>query len=252
MSEREVFNLLLSGFAALALVIMVVLFRMTAPYGRHARPGWGPTLPSRWAWVLMEFFAPVGMAVMFAIGGRFDIVSVAFLLVWELHYCQRAFVFPFLMRAEGRRMPVLIALFGAMFNVFNVWLNGRWLFALSDPYPATWLTDPRFLCGLAVFLFGFVVNLHSDHVLRTLRQPNETGYKIPQRGMFKFVSAANYFGELMEWIGWALLTWSWPGAVFAFWTFANLGPRALATHRWYKKTFDSYPADRKALIPFVF
>ena len=32
---------------------------------------------------------------------------------------------------------------------------------------------------------------------------------------------------------------------------ANLVPRALATHRWYRERFPDYPQDRKALIPFV-
>jgi hypothetical protein len=32
---------------------------------------------------------------------------------------------------------------------------------------------------------------------------------------------------------------------------ANLAPRALKTHRWYKDTFPDYPEQRKALIPFV-
>jgi len=34
------------------------------------------------------------------------------------------------------------------------------------------------------------------------------------------------------------------------WTIANLAPRALANHKWYKETFPEYPSQRKALIPF--
>ena len=252
MTERTFFDVILWGFAAVAAVVLPLLLFVTAPYGRHARPGWGPTLPNLWGWILMEIPAPIGMAVWFVVGGRFDAASIAFLAVWELHYCQRTFVFPFLMRPGDPPMPMSIALFGFLFNMFNTYVNGRWLFTFADPCPAGWLADPRFLAGLAVFLAGFAINLHSDHVLRNLRAPGETAFKIPYRGMFRFVSAANYLGEFTEWVGWALLTCSWPGAVFAFWTFANLGPRARSTHRWYQRTFPEYPKNRKAMIPFVF
>jgi len=251
MNERAFFDIVLWCFAGIAVVVFVVLLFVTAPYGRHARSGWGPTLPNQWAWLLMELPAPVGMAVWFAVGGRFDAVSIVFLVVWQLHYCQRTFVFPFLMRPGDPPMPLSIAMSGFMFNVFNTYVNGRWLFHLSDPNQASWLTDPRFIAGVAVFLIGFAVNLHSDHLLRGLRGPGETCFKVPRGGMFHYVSGANYLGELVEWAGWALMTWSIPTAVFALWTFANLTPRARSNHRWYRDTFPDYPGDRKAMIPFV-
>jgi protein-S-isoprenylcysteine O-methyltransferase Ste14 len=65
------------------------------------------------------------------------------------------------------------------------------------------------------------------------------------------VSSPNYLGEITIWLGWALATWSLPGLAFAFWTVANLLPRARANHTWYRQTFPDYPAERKALIPKV-
>ncbi|MEM6929685.1 MAG: hypothetical protein AAF602_22285 [Myxococcota bacterium] len=55
----------------------------------------------------------------------------------------------------------------------------------------------------------------------------------------------------MEWTGWALATWSLAGLGFAVYSVANLLPRALQHHRWYRATFDDYPTSRRALIPFV-
>ena len=98
---------------------------------------------------------------------------------------------------------------------------------------------------------GFIINLKSDHILRNLRKPGDTGYYIPYGGMFKYVSCPNYLGEIMEWFGWALLTWSLVGLIFAVWTAANLIPRAVSYHRWYMKKFDNYPDNRRALIPFI-
>jgi len=61
------------------------------------------------------------------------------------------------------------------------------------------------------------------------------------------------FGEMVEWLGFAIACWSLSG--FAWWIYVigNLGPRAIAHHRWYHQYFkQSYPKNRKALIPFVY
>ena len=139
-----------------------------------------------------------------------------------------------------------------LFNAVNAGVNGGWLFHMVPEYGVEWLTGPRFIIGALLFVTGFAINLHSDHILRNLRKPGETGYKIPQVGMYRFVSCPNYMGECLEWIGWAIATWSLAGLSFAVWTLANLAPRAFSNHRWYKEQFPDYPAKRKALVPFIF
>jgi 3-oxo-5-alpha-steroid 4-dehydrogenase 1 len=84
-----------------------------------------------------------------------------------------------------------------------------------------------------------------------LRQPGEGGYKIPQGGIYRYISCPNYFGEVLEWCGWALATWSLTGLTFAVWTFANLAPRARSHHAWYHSHFPTYPKERKAFIPWI-
>ena len=71
-------------------------------------------------------------------------------------------------------------------------------------------------------------------------------------GAFELVSCPNYLGEILEWCGWALATWSWPGLAFALYTIANLAPRAVTHHRWYRETFPDYPPKRRALVPYLF
>ena len=61
----------------------------------------------------------------------------------------------------------------------------------------------------------------------------------------------NYLGECIEWLGWAIMTWSFSGFVFALWTTFNLLPRALKHHSWYKEKFNDYPKERKAIIPKI-
>ncbi|MEO5731317.1 MAG: 3-oxo-5-alpha-steroid 4-dehydrogenase [Byssovorax sp.] len=144
-----------------------------------------------------------------------------------------------------------IALLAIVFNLMNGYLNGRWLNTLSPPYPSSWLTDPRFLVGVTLFVAGYLINRKSDEILRRLRAPGEAGYKIPVGGLYRWVSSPNYFGEMIEWTGFAVATWSLPGLAFALWTAANLAPRAISHHRWYRDRFPDYPAERRALIPYL-
>ncbi|NLG28800.1 MAG: DUF1295 domain-containing protein, partial [Chloroflexi bacterium] len=219
-------GLLVSSFIVAVGTFVLLLF-ISAPYGRHARSGWGPTLNNRLGWVLMEAPAALAMAVCLLAGTqpRTPTRLVLFAL-WELHYVYRAFIYPFRLRSDARRMPLVIPLMGLGFNAFNASLNGYHLFALSDLYTVAWLGDARFLAGGLLFLGGLLINRSADATLRRLRAPGEHGYRIPYGGLYRWVSCPNYLGEITQWMGWALATWSLPGLAFAVWTAANLAPRA--------------------------
>ena len=249
MGEHVLFPWLLAAWIALAAIVLVVLLRISAPYGRHSRSGWGPTLPAKAGWVLMELPAVVVPAILFALGDRHGPAAWIFLGLWEAHYLHRVFVYPFRLRGAERRSPWAVVGMALAFNVVNGYLNGRYLFALGPERNPGWLVDPRFLVGLSLFGGGMLLNLWADQRLRSLRAPGETGYRIPQGGAFRLVSCPNYLGEIVEWIGWAILTWSPAGLAFAIWTAANLVPRALSHHRWYQRTFPDYPAERRAVVP---
>jgi protein-S-isoprenylcysteine O-methyltransferase Ste14 len=249
-SEHTFFGVLLGAWLALAAVTFLVLLRVAAPYGRHARRGWGPTVPAPVGWFLMELPAVLVPAVLFAVGDRRGPTAIVFLLLWEIHYVHRAIVYPLRRRGGGRRMPLSVMGMAFLFNVVNGYLNGRYLFALGPYYPPSWLVDERFLAGAALFVVGLSVNLHADGVLLHLQRRRD-GYAIPRGGLYRFVSCPNYLGEIVEWAGWAVATWSLPGLSFAAWTTANLAPRALAHHRWYRERFPDYPPERRALVPFL-
>jgi 3-oxo-5-alpha-steroid 4-dehydrogenase 1 len=251
MTEQAVFNGLMIGWFALALAIFVALFFVTAPYGRYVRRGWGPSVGSRLGWVLMEAVAPLAFAVCAWLGGGLTTTTLVFLVLWEAHYLHRAFIYPFSLRGEARRMPLSIVAFGLIFNLMNGYLNGRYIFTLSGGYAESWLTDPRFIIGGLLFITGFVINRRADLILRSLRRPGESGYKVPDDWCYRWISCPNYLGEMVIWAGWALATWSLPGLLFAFWTVANLAPRARANHRWYQEHFPDYPPGRKALLPGI-
>lgn len=251
--EEHIFNLILIGGFIAAVISFAILMRFTAPYGRYMRPGWGPEVPRKIGWVLMELPASLVFAIFFLAGSAsYSAPAWIFLFLWQSHYIPRSLIFPFRLRPSGKTNPLVIVCMAILFNLCNGYINGRYLRVHAGSYTNEWLRDPRFITGLALFVFGFVLNQHSDAILLRLRKPGETGFKIPFGGAFRYVSCPNYLGEIVEWIGWAVLTWSIPGLLFAVWTGANLIPRARSHHRWYREKFEDYPRDRKILVPFLY
>ena len=106
------------------------------------------------------------------------------------------------------------------------------------------------MIGTLIFFMGFMINRQSDAILRALRQPGDTDYKVPHGGLYRWISCPNYLGEIIQWSGWLCLTWNRASLAFFVWSIANLLPRALQHHQWYQAQFDSYPKTRKALIPW--
>jgi 3-oxo-5-alpha-steroid 4-dehydrogenase 1 len=242
----------------LAVIVFIMLFRQTAGYGQHYTKKWGFTVNNKLGWVLMEVPTVIIYGYFFYLGytiyGTLELVPVIFLFIWNLHYLQRTFVFPLLIRGKDP-MPITIVLMGVVFNGINGYLQAYWIYILSpSKYTVEWILTLRFIVGLLIFFVGFFINLQSDHIIRNLRPKDETRafqFKIPKGGMFKYVSCPSYLGEILEWTGWAIATWSLAGLVFPIWTFANLAPRAIKNHKWYQEQFADYPKNRKALIPGI-
>jgi len=253
MVSQIIYKVLLITIFVAAAIVFVFLFITPAPYGRHIRKGWGLTIRAKLGWLVMEFPALFVIILMFILGNRqTNPIAIIFLSMWTIHYFQRTLVYPFLMRGGNKKFPLLLVIFAIMFNTINGYINGYYLFYYSPIYNLSWLINPRFISGLIIFFSGMAINLHSDYILRNLRKVGEDNYKIPHAGLFRYISCPNYLGEIIEWIGWAIATWSIPGLAFAVFTIANLAPRAFANHKWYKYNFSDYPEDRKALIPFIY
>jgi len=132
--SQNIFIILVASQGIVGLAAFCALFFVSAPYGKHSRPGWGPRLSSKLAWIVMET-------------------------------------------------------------------------------PAV-LVPPGMLLAL--------------------------------------VSNPNYLGEIIQWIGFALLTRSVAAWAFALFTFCNIFPRAVQNHRWYHEHFSDYPEKRKVIIPYIF
>ena len=255
------YYLIMTIMAVMAVIVFVALFVFKAGDGYLSPSNWGPKISNRTAWILMEAPAFIFLAchtIRFALSGvdTGNSKHVLYIMagLYLFHYFQRSFIFPLMMRGKST-MPIAIMLMGSVFNTLNAYLIGGWLFreAPAGMYGTDWLWSPQFIIGMVIFIAGMTINLHSDHVIRSLRKPGDTKHYIPRKGFYKYVTSANYFGELTEWIGYAILTWSPAGALFAIWTFANLGPRAKSLTEKYEKEFgEEYTClKKKHIIPFI-
>ncbi|XP_036403017.1 3-oxo-5-alpha-steroid 4-dehydrogenase 2b [Megalops cyprinoides] len=247
--EQVVYSL--SGGLILAGVwFLLRQLRFQMPYGRYAGSSKRWLVPAKVAWFLQElpsFLVPVLLLLSThqpSILGKYLLLST-----FCLHYFHRTFVYSLLTKSRPSPLKIMVSAFA--FCSFNGFCQGHYLLHCAE-YTEAWLRDIRLVTGLILFFLGMAINIHSDYILRCLREPGDFTYKIPRGGLFDYISGANFFGEIMEWFGYAIATWSMPAFSFAFFTTCLIGPRAYHHHRYYIEKFSDYPRARKALIPFIF
>ncbi len=259
MFSHIIYYSVICGMIILACIVFMVLQKITPGYGVTYDRKWGSSINNRLGWVLMEapvFIAMLLMWIFAPAARRLNPAICVMTSLFLLHYFQRSFIFPMLIKGKSK-MPLSIILSGVTFNLLNAYMIGGWFFYLNPPteiYSVAWLYSPLFILGTVIFFIGMGINIYSDHIIRKLRKPGDTNHYIPKGGMFRYVTSANYLGEFTEWVGFAILTWSLPGLVFAVWTFANLAPRAKATHKRYLEKFGSEykNLNRKYILPFLY
>lgn len=246
----SLYNYSLILIFSFAVIVFILLFFVSAPYGKFLRKGWGRTIKSKWAWLLMEAPSPLLIALFFIISKQKNIPQVIFVICWLSHYIHRTFIYPFRQSGSEKPYPFILVAMAFLFNCMNGMANGYGVFMLWN-YENSWLLSWQFIAGVIFFIAGFYINKTADEKLRKLRAGNPDQYVIPEGWLFRFISSPHFFGEIIEWGGWALATWSLPGLAFFIFTFANLFPRAITSHKWYRSYFPRYPGKRKAIIPFV-
>jgi 3-oxo-5-alpha-steroid 4-dehydrogenase 1 len=243
------------------LVVFVILVSYgSAPYGRHlgsnfTRIPLGPALPAKVAWVLQELPNLVWVVYYLLNADQWtcsSIPNMILLLLFTGHYVNRTLIYPLSVKSK-KTFPFLVVFFAFAFTSFNGYAQVASLTHYGPCLANDRLSHPSFIVGVAIFFAGMYTNIKSDSILANLRKPGESsGYKIPRGFAFEYVSAANLFGEILEWVGFAIASWSLSGVTFAFCTFCNLAPRGLDHHKWYKNEFkEKYPKSRKAVIPFI-
>ena len=259
----ERYDIFLIVMAALAVLVFIALNFVEASYGITFDKKWGVAINNKVAWLCMEAPVFILMTVLCLLSPRMtpfcmDTSFVPFLmfLFFQTHYIRRSFIFPFLLKGKNK-MPVTVMMMGVLFNLCNAFMQGGWLFYKSPEgiYSMGWLLTPQFIIGVIIFFSGMTLNIQSDKIIQDLRKPGDSNHYLPSKGLFRYVTGAHYFGELIEWTGFAILTWSIPGALFVLWTLANLAPRANVVYKKYKKMFGAETINErklKRIIPYIY
>jgi len=230
----------------IALIVLPINLIYKAPYGKHSNKEWGKTIDNKTGWVLMEFPALITCPLVYFIITEKINLSVVFIILWSIHYFNRTIIYPLRIKTKGKKIPIAIVASAFFFNVINGVLNGY--FIATIPFESISFTC--IIIGFIIFIIGLYVNISSDNTLIKLRT-NQKGYVIPKGGLFNYVSCPNFFGEIIEWLGFAIMTLNLGSISFLIWTICNLVPRSKAHHKWYKENFENYPKKRKAVIPYL-
>eukprot|EP01147_Barroeca_monosierra_P001505 gene1505-7951_t len=242
------------GLSPIVLSMLVLGYR--AAYGRYATDTntsiYGGLVNGKVAWIVQECPCLLAAAALYLYVPQPECLAstpnMVLLTLFVVHYIHRTLIFPLFIKGKPTRFWVMVMAF--LFCVTNGYMQCTWLTRLHV-YDETWITDPRFIFGLLLFVTGMAINIHSDYTLIGLRKDGEKGYKVPHGGMFEYVSGANFFGEILEWTGFAIASWSLPALSFAMFTFSNIAPRGYQHHLWYLSKFENYPRNRRAVIPFI-
>ena len=241
------------GLLLVSPLLLGILSFVDAPYGKREVDGWGPAVPIRLAWLLLEvpsFALPLW--VLWQHGTLPGAPASILLCLWLAHYFHRSFVYPLTLRPRpGAGFKVVVLLLGMGGNAAIGWMLATSFVQTPHLQSASWLLNPRFVVGVALCLAGLAITKWADARLRALRAPGDSSYYIPRGGLYERVSCPNYFGEILQWFGFALAAWTLSTLAFAVYTATNLVPRALSSHRWYREQFPDYPTARRALLPGV-
>jgi hypothetical protein len=200
--------------------------------------------------MVMEFPSPALMVYFFVTSDQKNLPQIFFLVCWLLHYIHRTFIYPFRQSGREKPYPFILVFMAIVFNCLNGFVNGYGIFHIHS-YDSSWLYSWQFITGASFFITGYVINKSADEKLRSFRMDSPVEYLVPKGFLFNYISSPHFFGESVEWMGWAIMTFSVPGFAFFAFTFANLFPRAISSHRWYMTNFPDYPTKRKAIIPFI-
>ena len=157
--SHDTYQFLLYAMSVAVAVVFVALYFVRAGYGMFRTSSWGISLPNKLAWMLME--APAFVIMLWGwLSSDIDVFAPQFVFacLFLLHYFQRSFVFPLLMRGKSR-MPVAIVAMGIVFNI----LNGMLLITSFFSYPSAedlyaegcgyWMHSFPWI-GLALFIAG--------------------------------------------------------------------------------------------------
>ena len=140
-----------------AIVLWPFLAYVEAPYGKRDRGGWGPTVPIRLSWMLLELPSlVVPVCILSASGITPGWPAIVLLVFWLGHYFHRSFIYPFTLRAKpGASFKLIMLALGAPMNALIGWMMATMALTEAHLQDTGWLHSPQFILGAALFVLGF-------------------------------------------------------------------------------------------------
>jgi very-long-chain enoyl-CoA reductase len=174
---------------------------------------------------------------------RADICAILMIL----HFVKRCLECLFLHKYSGT-MPLATSMtIAPSYSVF-CWI----ICAYTQTVPDTFFSEYTLPLGISLFVTGTAGNFYHHYLLATLRKPGEKGYKVPKGGFFEYVAAPHYLFELIAWLGVSLVSQHFLSFLCFLGMTAYLIDRSIAQAEWNRKKMESYPKERKNMLPFVF
>ena len=102
---------------------------------------------------------------------------------------------------SAKSMPVICSASAFLFTLWNGVLQSHFIVSLTNISSLNIIIS---ITGIIIFITGMIINIQSDTILQSLRSGDDTGYKIPRAGLFRYVSCPHYLGEILEWCGFSL------------------------------------------------
>lgn len=237
----------------LAILNLIIQFIVAIPYGKHDKGDGSLRVPLRLSFAISQFLTGIVVfSVTYFLQRHFHRpVNIIMYCFFTLHYINRSIVDTFANRHSQTKVTIWIPLLATLTTMFYHYINAQ--FIGEARFCNGYYFDPRFIIGVVIFATGFVLNRVSDAQLILLRTDyKDRNYQIPSGCSFCLISCPNYLGEMIEWLGWVIMTWSLSAVVWFLFSASTFIPRARHHHKWYVSHFDDYPPRRKALLPLIY
>jgi hypothetical protein len=114
-------------------------------------------------------------------------------------------------------------------------------------------SNPVFILGVLVFGLGELLNGYHHWLLARLRPPGGRTYGVPRGGLFGWAASPHYLGEILSFVGYAMMSDLLPVWGNALVVSAYLASRANTTLKWYQREMPlRIPSGWRRLVPFAY
>lgn len=187
----------------------IALKFVNAPYGRHhsalsasEKTYWGPMIPARFAWMLMEsptlwWCAWFVSQHSFPMGDPHKLILLA---CFVAHYFHRALLYPlYACSSSASPMPFSIMFLAFSFCFWNGFNQSLSLIVVHHEVSKDFHdnTMPLFIIGVSLFIIGMAINIYSDWDLLQQRREHEKRTK-GKRGPKTYIIPRGYFYDLIS------------------------------------------------------